>query len=166
MRHAALTLLPTLLVTLVAACEDPRPAAVEPPATRTAGEVAFELRGPGGAALVVPVEVNGEGPFDFVLDTGATLMCLDQRLADQLNLRQDARRTGVAAGVEGTGRLQLVRLDSVRLGGALAQRLSACVLDLEHTQALGIAFDGLVGLNFLREFRVTLDFERNVLHLE
>ena len=162
MRPTRLLLL--ALLAALPACESPRPAVVEAPADADAGEVPFELRGPGGAALVVPVQVNGEGPFDFVLDTGATLMCLDRTVVERLGLTGGG--TGVGAGVQGTGRLQLVRLDSVRLGGARAERLSACVLDLEHTHALGIEVQGLVGLNFLREFRVTLDFERNVLVLQ
>jgi len=75
-------------------------------------------------------------------------------------------RTGLSAGIEGTGRIQLVGLDSVRVGQARAEGLSACILDLAHTQAIGIEFDGLIGLNFLREFRVTLDFARNVMTLQ
>jgi|GEM_PF-3917599 len=58
----------------LAACqEDVRPTVSSAPVDSVAGEVEFALAGPGGAALLVPVFVNGEGPFDFVLDTGATL---------------------------------------------------------------------------------------------
>jgi predicted aspartyl protease len=157
----------SLAIPLAAACTDQAtPATVVAPPDSAAGEVPFELTGPGGAALVVPVHVNGEGPFDFVLDTGATLICLDQGLVERLGVPMDGRRRGVGAGIEGTGRIQLVGLDSVRVGAARANELSACVLDLAHTQALGIEFDGLIGLNFLREFRVTLDFGRNVLILQ
>ncbi len=156
-----------LFALVVAACApESGPSAVVVPADSAAGEVAFELAGPGGAALLVPVHVNGQGPFDFVLDTGATLICLDQGLIDRLGVPVDAARRGVGAGIEGAGRIQLVGLDSVRVGAAHAEELSACVLDLAHTQALGIEFEGLIGLNFLREFRVTLDFVRNVLILQ
>lgn len=165
MRHSR-ALIAICLWCLGAACTEAGPAVVQAPADSAAGEVAFDLRGPGGAALVVPVYLNGEGPFDFVLDTGATLMCLDRRLVERLGVPQDARRTGISAGIEGSGRIQLIRLDSLRVGSARAERLSACVLDLAHTDALGIGFEGLLGLNFLREFRVTLDFGREVLLLE
>ncbi len=154
-------------VFILTGCEvDARPAAVTVPADSAAGEVDFQLTGPGGAAMLVPVHINGEGPFDFVLDTGATLMCLDERLIERLAVPIDSRRSGIGAGIEGTGQIQLVRLDSVRIGAAEAEELSACVLDLAHTEALGIEFDGLIGLNFLREFRVTLDFARNVMILQ
>jgi predicted aspartyl protease len=154
------------LVSLSGCEADTGPAAVMVPADSAAGEVDFQLSGPGGAALLVPVHINGEGPFDFVLDTGATLICLDARLIERLSVPIDTRRSGIGAGIEGTGQIQLVRLDSVRIGAAQANELSACVLDLAHTDKLGIEMDGLVGLNFLREFRMTLDFERNVLILQ
>jgi len=145
---------------------DARPGGVDYPADVEAGEVPIRFEGPGEAALLVPVFINGQGPFDFVLDTGATLTCLDQRLVDRLELPTRRHGTAVGAGVEATGRLELVRLDSVRIGGAGASDLSGCVLDLAHTRAIGVDIDGLVGLNFLRSFRVTLDFERDLLVLE
>jgi predicted aspartyl protease len=166
MRAVSRTILLAAL-TVTAACQpDPGPVAVVTPPDSASGEVGFELTGPGGAALMVPVHVNGEGPFNFILDTGATLICLDQELVRRLEVPVDETRGGMATGIERTGRIQLVGLDSVRVGSARAESLSACVLDLAHTQALGLDFDGLIGLNFLREFRVTLDFTRNVLILQ
>ena len=53
----------------------------EMPADSAAGEIAFS----GTAAMVVPVHVNGDGPLNFALDTGATLTCVDQRLAERLD---------------------------------------------------------------------------------
>ena len=48
------------------------------------GEVPFTLAGPGGAAIVVPVKINDTGPYNLVLDTGATLTCLDRALVERL----------------------------------------------------------------------------------
>lgn len=44
--------------------------------------VPIHLAGPGETALLVPVRINGQGLYDFVLDTGATLTCVDVALAD------------------------------------------------------------------------------------
>jgi hypothetical protein len=68
--------------------------------------------------------------------------------------------------VGGTGRLRLVQIDSLRLGGAVAAQLPACRLDLSHAEALGIGLDGLLGLNFLSNFLLTVDFEREIVRLE
>ena len=62
--------------------------------------------------------------------------------------------------------MRLVRVDSIRIGAASAERMTACVLDLQALQQIGDGVHGLVGLNFLKSFRVTLDFQRNVVGLQ
>jgi len=150
---------------VVTSCDAGAPARVQAPADSAAGEVDFTLAGPGGAALVVPVFINGEGPFDFVLDTGATFTCIDNALAERLGLREQTGQVAIGAGVGGAGRVRLVRVDSLRIGAASAERMTACVLDLQALQSIGTGVHGLVGLNFLKSFHVTLDFERNVVGL-
>jgi predicted aspartyl protease len=149
-----------------AACDQTQPARVSIEADTTAGEVAFELAGAGGAALVVPVHINGTGPHSFVLDTGATITCMRTDLAEQLELPEVSGVLGMGAGVGSSGRVRLVSVDSLRLGGILAEELQACVLDFEHLTSIGLEIDGLLGLNVLRQFRVTLDFDRSIVTFE
>jgi hypothetical protein len=52
-------------------------------------------RPPNGAAILVPVKINGQGPYTFVLDTGATFTCIDQKLVDQLKLPETRGQIGV-----------------------------------------------------------------------
>jgi predicted aspartyl protease len=156
-------ILPSLL--LLAACVDMEPSSVEVPADSAAGEIAFEMAGPGGAALMVPVRINGDGPYQFILDTGATVTCLDERLASSLALPEVRGVIGTAAGVGGQGDVRLVSVDSLSIGSVRAHDLQACVVDLEHLGGVGLELDGLIGLNVLSQFRVTLDFERNIVTL-
>lgn len=154
------------LLVATAACEGiGAPARVTVPADSAAGEVPFRLAGPGGAAIVVPVYINGVGPTDLVLDTGATLTCVDNELAQKLALPERLGAVGVGASVSGTGRLRLLRIDSIRVGGARAEGLTACAVDLQALRAISPNVHGLLGLNFLKNFRVTLDFQRDVLAL-
>lgn len=161
----------TLAALQLTACDIAAPARVSVPADSLAGEVPFRLAGAGGAMLLVAVMVNGDGPYDLVLDTGATLTCLDSQLVSDLELPRAAGAFGYGAGVGGSGRVDLVRVDSIRLGEAQAEELTACVLDLAHLGQLhgvgasGTRVHGLLGLNFLRNYRVTLDFERNIVSL-
>lgn len=128
--------------------------------------VPIRLAGPGEIALLVPVRINGGEPFDFVLDTGATLTCVDQALADSLGLPEARGTMGVGAGVGGaTGSMALVEIDSLSVGDARAEALTGCVLDLEQFRSMGLEAHGLLGLNFLTSFRVTLDFEASRLTL-
>lgn len=136
------------------------------PADAAAGEVRFELAGPGGAAIIVPVRINGEGPFNFVLDTGATLTCVDQELAKRLNLPARPGQIGMGAGINSRGQLQLVGISSLEVGTAKGQDLAAGALDLGNLRSIGLDVDGLIGLNFLKSYLVTLDFERKVLRLQ
>lgn len=156
---------PLLLIPLVG-CQPAAPAHVEVPADSAAGETPIEWAGPNQAALMVPVHVNGTGPYDFVVDTGATLTCVSHTLASELDLPRPGGRIGVGAGVGGSGRIELVRIDSLRVGGARAEDLSACAIDLSAAERVGVTAHGLLGLNFLRSYRVTFDFERDVLILQ
>jgi predicted aspartyl protease len=140
-----------------------------PPAGRAdpgPGEVAFELSGPGGAALVVPVTVNGQGPYPFVLDTGATVTCVDAALAKELDLPERHGVVGLGGGVRGVGQMQVLSIDSVELGDARVTGLIGCAVDLAPMQTAGLDIQGLLGLNFLKHYRVTLDFRDQLLRLD
>lgn len=154
-------------LTILSACEGAVPVRVAVQADAAAGEVPLKVAGRGGAVLMVEAQINGAGPFNLVLDTGATLTCLDERLAVQLQLPRKAGAVGLGAGVGGSGRVAIVQVDSVRLGSSTVQNLTACVLDLRHLRELGAGgVSGLLGLNFLTRFHVTLDFERRLMTLE
>jgi predicted aspartyl protease len=150
---------------LTLACDAGTPERVETPALGP-DEIGFELIGPGEAALVVPVTINGDGPFQFVLDTGATLTCVERDVADRLQLPPARRAVGYGAGVGGQGRVDLVRIDSLRIGETRVRGVVGCVLDLSSLRTVGADIDGLLGLNVLKEFHVSLDFQRGILRLE
>ena len=161
MRH-----LPVAMLFVVVACADPRGVGSSSAAADSAaGEVKFRMTGPGGAALVVPAHINGRGPIDLILDTGATLTCVDSSLARELDLPERRAALGVAVGVGGSGRVRLHGVDSLRVGAAVSRSLTVCAIDLSELRRLGGGVRGLLGLNVLRNFRVTLDFDREVVRL-
>lgn len=147
------------------ACMVEMPAEVSAPSEVLPGEVAFELAA-GDSAIIVPVHIDEQGPFRFILDTGATLTCLDSALARKLGLKERAGVMGRGVGVRSEGRVSMLAIDRFEVGSAAAKDLTACALDLQSLRGAGIDVDGLVGLNFLREYRVTLDFERRALSLD
>jgi len=163
----AASLIPLLAVLALApGCElDGEPARTTAPADRADGTVPLRFVGAQDAAMVVPVHINGEGPFDLVLDTGATFTCVTPELAERLRLPEERGAIGVGAGAHAAGRVGIVRFDSVRVGAATAVDMPGCVLDLSALQAAGTEVDGLLGLNFLRSFDVHLDFGRDVVAL-
>jgi hypothetical protein len=114
-----------LLLGSSAACEAGAPARVRAsttPADSASGEIPFRLAGPGDAAIIVPVFVNGQGPFDFVLDTGAPFTCLEPALSRRLGLWERRSAVGVGAGIGGAGQVRLVRVDSLRVSHVVELR--------------------------------------------
>jgi hypothetical protein len=172
--HAPMTRMIAVLAAIVtsitlatsSACRDPRQAASsDAPSDSAAGEIGFRWVGPGGAAIVVPVRINGREPVDLILDSGATLTCVDSSLAREFALPEQQGILGGAIGVGGTGRVDLHTVDSLQIGAAVARGLTVCAMNLETLRTVDPDVRGLLGLNALRGFRVTLDFERGVLRL-
>jgi predicted aspartyl protease len=130
------------------------------------GEIRFTMAGRGEAAIIVPVYLNGQGPYDFVLDTGATLTCVDRKLADELDLPPMRGVIGVGATVGTSGQVDLLRVDRLSVGEAGASDVTVCAVDLQSIRDVGLEAHGLLGLNVLKEYRVTLDFRNQVLSLE
>jgi hypothetical protein len=154
-------LLPTLvLISCVAVTQEPEAVTLE------SGEVRFELVGPGDAALVVPVLINGKGPFPLVLDTGTPLTCVDQSLANELDLQEAADTVAIGGAVGGTNSVRLVRLESIEVGTAKSAGLIGCVVDLGPMLKSGVEVKGLLGLNFLKAYHVTIDFDNRTIRLE
>ena len=83
----------TLLATPVAAQTVSGAPAGQTPAV---GEVATGLDR--ALRMTVPVMINGQGPFDFVVDTGADRTVISEELAKQLNLPQTGTATLHAMG--------------------------------------------------------------------
>ena len=136
-----------------------------PPAVTGDGEIPFTLAGAGGAAIVVPVQINGQGPYRLVVDTGATFTCLDKAIAGKLELPQARGMVGTGATVGSSGAMSLHSVDTLTIGDVTAKDLTVCAVYLGNVNEMGLEVDWLLGLNVLKSFNVGLDFERNVLTL-
>lgn len=152
-------------LTLWFACTIPASRDFGVPASTTPGEVPFDLAPPNDAAIIVPVKINGRGPFKFVLDTGATFTCIDQKLVDQLRLPEWRGQFGVGVLMPTEGNIKIVSLDSFEVGNVRATNMKACAIEFSRLQTGGLDARGLVGLNFLKSFEVKIDFKKRVLSL-
>jgi len=165
MRHL-LTLLTIMAALIPAACTIPMSGDFGTPTSTTTGEVPFALAAPNDAAIIVPVKINGHGPYKFVLDTGATFTCIDQKLADELKLPEWRGQFGVGVLMPTDGNIKLVSLDTFEVGNVKATEMKACAIEFSRLQTGGLDARGLVGLNFLKSFQVKIDFKKKVLHLD
>ncbi|MCI0652401.1 MAG: retroviral-like aspartic protease family protein, partial [Planctomycetes bacterium] len=116
---------------------------------------------PGSSSIPAQALLNGRAWQDFIIDTGATVTTIPIATADQLGIRVTSttpRRRVRTAGGEVT--VPEITLDSVELGGAAVRGITALIHDLPDQPGLG-----LLGVNFLKNFRVELDTEAGVMNL-
>lgn len=109
-------------------------------------------------AVVVPVFVDGSGPFPFLLDTGASASSVLEELARKLDLAPVARASVVTA--VGRHSRVVVRLGRVSLGAAQALDVLASVVPASRLALAGPAIQGILGQDFLSSFNYTLDYRR------
>ena len=149
MRVAVAAALLSLAVSAVAASS--APVAVAAPE-----EISLSVRSSG--AVGVPVTVNGQGPFTFLLDTGSSHTTLGSRVAERLGLPVVAQvRVTTPAGVQ----LQpVVAVASMAIGSARLEGLMPSVVSIAELRSLEPGIDGVVGQDFLRAFDYTVDYRR------
>jgi clan AA aspartic protease (TIGR02281 family) len=117
---------------------------------------------PGTQQIPLTAVLNGSANQKFVVDTGASLVTIPRSTAEELGLEVDAsnplRKVYTAGGVKYAPE---VTLFSITVEGWEVTDLKALVLDLPNQSELG-----LLGMNYLRRFRMDINTENGVLLLE
>jgi predicted aspartyl protease len=130
----------------------------------SSGRVKFHLAGGAQPIILVPVHVNDEGPFDFVLDTGAGTSLLVPAVAKSLKIETSGAKEAQTAG--GKVAVALGRVRSLSLGDCRLSDVEVGMVDLSHiARTVGANIDGDLGYNFLRHFRLMIDYRANELRL-
>jgi serine protease Do len=100
--------------------------------------------------LLVRVRLNGRGPFNFIMDTGAPALILS---------REAAQKAGVASGKNGWGLFRTLEVE----GGARLQNIPGRIEEPAQLRAMnalelaGVRLDGVLGYNVLAHFRIEID---------
>jgi predicted aspartyl protease len=108
--------------------------------------------------VVVPVSINGAGPFNFLLDTGATNSDIDRGLADQLSLPGVGEHE--VTGLQGKMFLSIVHAQSISVAGRTVRDLNLNVLS--KTNGLPSKVSGILGEDFLGHFDLLIDNRHHV----
>jgi predicted aspartyl protease len=120
-------------------------------------ESSSDLRLVSGGLPLVEVSLNGSGPFDFLLDTGASATVIDARIARRLRLA--ALGNTRLRTVNGTRPAERVRLDTLSIGSLQARNLLALTIDLSAFQSLEQRVVGVLGYDFLSKHSFLLDYD-------
>jgi predicted aspartyl protease len=114
---------------------------IEPGAANVAGAIRKDTAG----RPVALISINGQGPFRFVIDTGANRSVLSQALAAHLGLGYSGE--SVVHSIDGSELARLVQLESLSFGSLHLSRGDTPVLDspmLDGEQGL-LGVDGMAG---------------------
>ena len=109
--------------------------------------------------VVAPVTVNGQGPFRFIVDTGANRSALSHDLAARLGLTPHGNEN--VHSVHGVALAPLVNVDRLQYGEV---SLNAAALPMLGGNVLA-GEDGLLGVDGMTGRRLRMDFERNCIEI-
>ena len=103
--------------------------------------------------MTVAVNVNGQGPYRFVVDSGADSSVIGTRIARGLQL--PAGRPVTLNGMTGSSIVPRVLVDELGLGSS-----SIADLELPVLQEIDLGGEGMLGIDALADQRLMLDFEK------
>ncbi len=107
--------------------------------------------------IVVPVMIDGKGPFRFLVDTGADGSVISDRLAHQLGLVPPQSAGEQVEGTTGIERMPWVTIAELRIGGIVRTNVRMPV-----TQSPVLAgLDGILGMAGFGDVQVAVDFRHN-----
>jgi predicted aspartyl protease len=116
------------------------------------------------SVIVVSLMANGQGPFDFVLDTGTDTTIVDPSLARTLSLPSLDYLQLDTLGASQTLARSSVR--SLAIGTARVENLEVLELDLADLRKVDSNIQGIVGQNFLSHFNYLLNYRSHSIRIE
>jgi hypothetical protein len=145
------------LVLIVFVVGMPAAWAADPPAKeKEAAAIEVPYRLTDTKHVLVRAKLNGKGPFNFILDTGAPAVFIPKKVAKKIGIEVDEKGWG--------------NFDSFELEGGLkvpkARTRVEDLFQLEGMNGMGLAgveLHGVIGYNLLARFRITYDFTQDKL---
>ena len=114
--------------------------------------------------IVIPIKINGKGPFNFILDTGVGPMIItDPTILDSLDFTL-LRKINISGLGTDTLVAYLSQNITAQVGSAKMDRIPTAILrqDLFNLSGyLGIKIYGILGFNFFNSFVVDIRYSQN-----
>ena len=104
--------------------------------------------------VLVPVYLNGSGPYQFLLDTGATHTVVASRVAKKLKVSDGRMERLITAG--GAIPVSIGWFKELRIGQVRIPKPQVAVADLALLASFNV--DGILGGDYLRSFSVVIDY--------
>lgn len=117
--------------------------------------------------IVVSAMLNNKVKANLLLDTGASLMIISNKVAKDLGIKADTKNVNSIEMILADGRrteARLVTLESVSVEGSEVKNIEAAILP--ENESATIIEDGLLGMSFLKKFNFKIDQKNDKLILE
>lgn len=112
--------------------------------------------------MIVPVMINGKGPFHFSLDSGCSCSVINNSLAKRLELPE----VGLQSSINNIPELHKVFKADYSIFGVSIKGGLFMEIPLDHFASLGMSpIDGILGGDFLSHFVVEIDYKSKTLSL-
>jgi predicted aspartyl protease len=112
--------------------------------------------------VVIPVLLNGRGPYQFLLDTGATHSIMSGALAGELNIPAGKGETLITAG--GRVPVSIASIETIQIGGLRITQARIAVTNADLLRTLHV--DGIIGADYLKQFKISIDYTHRLLSIE
>lgn len=122
-----------------------------------AGTGGTEIKFEPGKAIVVEALLNGSTRTKLILDTGADRTVINPRILAAAGASLTEGPGTQIRGVTGTAPVRGAQLDSIAVGEAKVGKLVVISHDIEQG-----GVDGLLGRDFLEQFKVSIDSKEGV----
>ena len=112
--------------------------------------------------IFASVMINGQGPFEFAIDTGATQTVVSEKLAEKLGLKPIT--TTVVFGIGGVGKVEtkIYRMDELTAGDVNVKNTPVGTF---NDPLISQFADGILGTSIFSDFFVTVDYPADQLLL-
>lgn len=119
---------------------------------------------PQDLSIILDVEISGKASTitRLVLDTGASFVVLPWKLAVAIGLQIDPEKTIQTTTATTLETVPKVIIPEISVLGKKVRMVEAIIKDLPPEAPV----DGLLGLSFLKNFKLTIDFSKGELILE
>ena len=119
---------------------------------------------PSSLSIIVNAGIKALHPTTarLVIDTGASLVVLPWRLATAIGIKIDPKHTVETTTATAVETVPQVIIPEIKVLGKSVKNVEAIIKDLPSESHV----DGLLGLSFLKNFKLTIDFNNGYLTLE
>ena len=111
--------------------------------------------------------VNGKGPFNFAVDTGASVTVISKQTAEKLGISENpsTQKKGHCCG--GEVDMSPTTAESVQVGDIEVKDIQIALMDLTTiSKCVGTDLEGIIGNSFMKHYRVVIDYPNNTISFE